>query len=237
MGSVDVPFRPTVDEVTNDPVDVVLPCLDEAAALPSVLGALPAGYRAIVVDNGSGDGSPEIAAQFGATVVHEPRKGYGAAVHSGLESATADIVCFLDADGSLDPGELPSLVAVLRAGAADLVVGRRVARTAGAWPWHARAGNRLLSALLRHRGIAVHDIAPARACRRADLLALGLQDRAFGYPLELLMRAGRARWRIVELDVSYRERARGTRSKVSGSVRGTARAVRDMATVWWRGRT
>ncbi|MGH3432914.1 MAG: glycosyltransferase family 2 protein, partial [Thermocrispum sp.] len=87
-------------------IDVVLPCLDEAAALPGVLGALPPGYRAIVVDNGSRDGSPEVATAHGATVVTERRKGYGAAVHTGLEAASSDVVCFLDADGSLDPADL-----------------------------------------------------------------------------------------------------------------------------------
>ncbi|RZS29676.1 glycosyl transferase family 2 [Herbihabitans rhizosphaerae] len=211
-------------------MDVVLPCLDEAGALPGVLAAMPHGYRPIVVDNGSTDGSPIVAAELGATVVHEPRRGYGAAVHSGLEAATADVVCFLDADGSLDPAELPGLVALLDE-STDLVVGRRSPIEKGCWPWHARAGNTLLAALLRRRGVAVHDIAPARACRRENLLDLGVTDRAFGYPLELLLRAGRAGWRIAELEVSYRNRAKGTRSKVSGSVRGTARAVRDMAGV------
>jgi glycosyltransferase involved in cell wall biosynthesis len=213
-----------------DPVDVVLPCLDEAAALPGVLAALPTGYRAIVVDNGSTDGSPEVAAAHGATVVHEPRKGYGAAVHTGLEHARSDVVCFLDADGSLNPAELVALVAALDGGA-RLAVGRRVPVSRGVWPWHARAGNRVLATILRHRGLPVTDIAPARAVRRADLLDLGVLDRAFGYPLELLLRAARARWPVVELDVAYRPRAAGTKSKVSGSVRGTFRAVRDMAGV------
>jgi glycosyltransferase involved in cell wall biosynthesis len=211
-------------------VDVVLPCLDEAAALPGVLAALPPGYRAIVVDNGSTDGSPEVAAAHGATVVHEPRRGYGAAVHRGLEAATADVVCFLDADGSLDAAALPALVAPVLAGAADLAAGRRIPAR-GAWPWHARAGNAVLAALLRRRGVAVHDIAPMRAARRTALLDLGIRDRAFGYPLELLLRAGAAGWRILELPVAYRPRAAGTRSKVSGSVRGTLRAARDMAGV------
>jgi glycosyltransferase involved in cell wall biosynthesis len=213
-----------------DLVDVVLPCLDEAAALPGVLAALPAGYRAIVVDNGSTDGSPEVAAAHGATVVHEPRKGYGAAVHTGLEHARSDVVCFLDADGSLDPGELVGLVGAV-AGGAQLAVGRRVPVSRGVWPWHARAGNLVLATILRRRGLPVSDIAPARAARRRDLLDLGVRDRAFGYPLELLLRAADARWRVVELDVAYRPRALGTRSKVSGSVRGTMRAVRDMAGV------
>jgi len=212
------------------PVDVVLPCLDEAAALPGVLTALPRGYRAIVVDNGSTDGSPDVAAAHGATVVHEPCKGYGAAVHTGLTHASAGIVCFLDADGSLDPAELIPLVAAVEAGA-HLAVGKRVPVSRGVWPWHARAGNRVLATILRRRGLPVSDIAPARAMRRVDLLALGVRDRAFGYPLELLMRAADAGWTVVEQDVAYRPRAAGTRSKVSGSVRGTMRAVRDMAAV------
>ncbi|GLZ41783.1 glycosyl hydrolase [Actinokineospora sp. NBRC 105648] len=203
--------------------------MDEAAALPGVLGALPTGYRAIVVDNGSTDGSPEVAAAHGAKVVHEQVRGYGAAVHTGLEHATAEVVCFLDADGSLDPGELPRLVALLDG--TQLAVGKRVPVGRGAWPWHARAGNAVLAALLRRRGLPVTDIAPARAVRRADLLALGVRDRAFGYPLELLIRAAEAGWSVAEIPVAYRPRAAGTRSKVSGSVRGTLRAVRDMAGV------
>jgi glycosyltransferase involved in cell wall biosynthesis len=213
-----------------DQVDVVLPCLDEAAALPGVLSALPAGYHAIVVDNGSTDGSPEVAAAHGATVVHEPRPGYGAAVHTGLEHARSEVVCFLDADGSLDPAELVPLVGAVSDGA-HLAVGRRVPVSRGVWPWHARAGNAVLAGLLRRRGLPVSDIAPARAARGRDLLGLGVRDRAFGYPLELLLRAARAEWRVVELDVSYRPRAVGTKSKVSGSVRGTVRAARDMARV------
>lgn len=212
-------------------VDVVLPCLDEAAALPRVLAAMPPGFRPIVVDNGSTDGSPQVAAELGATVVHEPRRGYGAAVHTGLCAATTDVVCFLDADDSLDPAELVPLATLVAADHADLAVGRRVPAGPAAWPWHARVGNALLAGLLRRRGVPVHDIGPARAARRQALLDLAVADRAFGYPLELLLRAGAAGWRIVERDMAYRQRAAGTRSKVSGSVRGTLRAVRDMAGV------
>jgi glycosyltransferase involved in cell wall biosynthesis len=212
-------------------VEVVLPCLNEAAALPVVLSALPPGYRAIVVDNGSTDGSPRVAAGLGARVIHEPRRGYGATVHSGLMAAHAEIVCVLDADGSLDPQELPGLVEPVRDRHTDLAVGRRIPVGRGAWPWHARAGNALLAARLRSRGVPVHDIAPVRAGRRTALLGLGVADRAFGYPLELLLRAAGAGWRITELDVAYRPRAAGTKSKVSGSVRGTLRAARDMAGV------
>jgi glycosyltransferase involved in cell wall biosynthesis len=209
-------------------IDVILPCLDEVQALPGVIRALPPGYRALVVDNGSTDGTPQVAAQLGATVVHEPRRGYGAAVHTGLDAATSEIVAFLDADGSLDPAALPAMVELLSD--VDLVAGRRLPAGRGAWPWHARAGNAAIAALLRRRGIGVHDIAPLRVARRQALLDLGITDRAFGYPLELLVRAGAAGWRIREVDVAYRPRAGGT-SKVSGSVRGTLRAARDMAAV------
>lgn len=127
-------------------------------------------------------------------------------------------MAFLDGDGSLDPGALPATAALLRG--ADLVAGRRVPVGRGAWPWQARAGNIAISALLRRRGVRVHDIAPIRVARRTAVLDLGIADRAFGYPLELLVRAGAAGWRITEVDVAYRPRT-GGRSKVSGSVRGT----------------
>ncbi|TDC33591.1 glycosyltransferase family 2 protein [Micromonospora sp. 15K316] len=220
---------PTQNDPT--PIDVVLPCLDEAAALPQVLAALPPGYRAIVVDNGSRDGSPQVAARHGARVVHEPRRGYGAAVHTGLEAARSDLVCVLDADGSFDPHELPALVTPVASGAADLAVGRRRPVGVGAWPWHARAGTALVAALLRRRGVPLRDLSPIRVARREALLALGVTDRAFGYPLELLIRAAAAGWRIHEVDVRYSPRVAGTRSKVSGSVRGTLRATRDFAGV------
>jgi glycosyltransferase involved in cell wall biosynthesis len=212
-------------------IDVVLPCLDEAAALPAVLAAVPAGFRALVVDNGSRDGSAEVAAAHGARVLREPRRGYGAAVHAGVEAATSELVCVLDADGSLDPADLPQLVAPVLAGEAELSVGRRVPVGRGAWPWHARAGNAVLAAMLRRRGLPVRDIGPVRAFRRDDLLDLNVTDRGFGYPLELMLRAANADWRVVELDMIYRPRAAGTRSKVTGSVRGTARALRDMTAV------
>jgi glycosyltransferase involved in cell wall biosynthesis len=215
-------------------VDVVLPCLDEAEALPAVLKGLPAGFTALVVDNGSTDGTAAVAREWGARVVTEPRRGYGAAVHTGLENATSELVAVLDADGSLDPAVLPTLVTLVLDGDADgpvdLALGRRVAVGRHVQPWHARAGNAMLAAVLRRRGVPVHDIAPIRVGRRDRLLGLGVRDRAFGYPLELLLRAASDGWRLREVDVEYRPRA-GGRSKVSGSVRGTLRAVRDMSMV------
>lgn len=210
------------------PPEIVLPCLDEAQALPAVLAGLPAGWPVLVVDNGSADGTADVARSLGARVVTEPRRGYGAAVHAGLEAAEGDLVAFLDGDGSLDADVLPGMADAVASGRADLAVGRRRPVSATAWPWHARAGNALVAAVLRRRGVPVHDIAPVRVARRDALLGLGIRDRAFGYPLELLLRAGAAGWRIDERPVAYGARA-GGRSKVSGSVRGTARAVRDMA--------
>src|SRR3954466_8465722 len=120
--------------------DVVLPCLNEAPALAWVLGRLPAGYRAIVADNGSTDGSAEVAAALGARVVHVPQPGYGAAVHAGIEAADPvdGLICVMDADGSFDPAELPLVAGPVRSGAARLAVGRRRPTTRGAWPPHAR---------------------------------------------------------------------------------------------------
>jgi glycosyltransferase involved in cell wall biosynthesis len=208
--------------------EIILPCLDEAAALPAVLAALPAGWPVLVVDNGSTDGTAAVARAHGARVVTEPRRGYGAAVHTGLTAARADLVAVLDGDGSLDASVLPEMAGAVASGASDLAVGRRVPQARGVWPWHARGANMLIAALLRRRGVPVHDIAPIRVARRAALLGLGVADRGFGYPLELLLRAGAAGWRIAESPVPYRARA-GGRSKVSGSVRGSIRAGRDMA--------
>ncbi|MCD2462548.1 MULTISPECIES: glycosyltransferase family 2 protein [unclassified Streptomyces] len=211
-------------------VDVVLPCLDEAEALPWVLARIPPGWRAIVVDNGSADGSAALAAELGATVVHEPRRGFGAACHAGLLASEAEFVCFCDCDASLDPGLLPGLVRRVADGSADLVLGRRRPTGAGAWPAHARAGNLALSWLLRRRtGLRLRDLGPLRAARREELLALGLSDRRSGYPLQMVVRAADAGWRVEEADVPYRPRT--GRSKVTGTWKGTWQAVHDMRRV------
>jgi glycosyltransferase involved in cell wall biosynthesis len=208
-------------------VDVVLPVLDEALALPWVLARLPSGYRPVVVDNGSTDGSGDIGRDLGATVVIEPRRGFGAACAAGLAAATAPVVAFCDADGSLDPADLPRVVAPVLAASADLVVGARRPIAAGVWPRHARWANAYLARRVRRAaGADLTDIGPMRAARRDRLVALGVADRRFAWPLEMVLRAGAAGWRIVEVPVAYGPRL--GRSKVTGTVRGTARAVRDM---------
>lgn len=220
----------TTFPVPNPDVDVVLPCLDEAGALPWVLSRIPPGWRALVVDNGSTDGSAELARELGATVVREERRGFGAACHAGLTAATADIVCFCDCDGSLDPALLQPFVAEVLAGDADLVLGRRRPQQRGAWPPHARAGNIALARMLRRRtGLRLHDLGPLRAGRREALLGLGLTDRRSGYPLQMVVRAADAGWRVTEHDVPYLPRT-GV-SKVTGTWRGTWQAVRDMSHV------
>lgn len=210
-------------------MDVVLPVLDEAAALPWILARLPEGVRAIVVDNGSQDGSADVARAHGATVVLEPRRGFGAACWAGLVAADADVVCFMDADASLDPLDLHLVAGPIERGEAELVLGRRRPER-GAWPVHARLANRYLAREVgRRTGVSLRDLGPMRAARREPLLELGIADRRFGWPLEMVLRAARAGWRIAEADVAYRPRT--GRSKVTGTVRGTVRAVRDMRAV------
>ena len=205
---------------------VVLPVLNEREALPWVLERMPSGYEPIVVDNNSTDGSGELAARLGAQVVHEPVPGFGAACFAGLSAARGEIVCFMDCDASFDPGELPRVADPVAGGAADLMLGSRTGAREG-FPAHARLANKALSLELRRRsGVRVTDLGPMRAARRADLLALGIRDRRFGWPLEMVLRAADAGWRIAEVPITYHPRA--GRSKVTGTVRGTMRAVRDM---------
>lgn len=209
---------------------VVIPCRDEAESLPAIIRALPADIHPLVVDNGSVDGTADVAAALGCTVVYQPLPGYGSAVHAGVEACTTEIVCTIDGDGSMDPADLTQLVDAVAAGA-DLAVGRRRPVDRRTWPLHSRVGTHWIARRLRNRyRTTIHDIGPMRAVRREDLLGLGITDRRFGYPVELLARAGAARWQITELDVTYRPRS-GGKSKVSGSLKGTLRATRDFLTV------
>jgi glycosyltransferase involved in cell wall biosynthesis len=210
--------------------DVVLPCLNEAGALPWLLSRMPSGYRPIVADNGSDDGSAEIAERCGALVVHVPQRGFGAACHGGMLAATSGVVCFMDADGSLDPADLPVVADPVLAGDVELFLGARRPEGRGAWPLHARVGNKVIAAGVRRRtGLPLRDLGPMRAARRAELLQLGIRDRRFGYPLEMVVRAAESGWRVGERDVPYRPRT--GKSKVTGTVGGTLRTVADMRRV------
>lgn len=214
--------------MTSALVDIVFPCLNEAAALPWVLSRIPDGYRAIVVDNGSTDRSVEVAEAAGAVVVIETRRGFGAAAHAGLLAATAPIVAFCDADASMNPEDLIPLVELVASGRADLALGRRRPTSAGAWPAHARFANFALSFLMRRATkVPLHDLGPMRAARRAALLGLDLQDRRSGYPLEMVLAASKAGWSIIEKATPYSPRV--GRSKVTGTVRGTVIAINDMS--------
>ena len=187
---------------------MILPCLNEAPALPWLLDRIPAGYRPVVADNGSTDGSARVAAAHGAVVVDVPQRGFGAACHAGLLAASSDIVCVMDADGSFDPRDLGTVADPVRDGHADLMLGRRMPLGSGAWPLHARAANVVLATELRRR------------------VRVPLRDRRFGYPLEMVLRAAAAGWRIGEAPVPYYPRT--GKSKVTGTFSGTVRAISAM---------
>jgi glycosyltransferase involved in cell wall biosynthesis len=211
-------------------LDIVLPCLDEAGALPRVLAQLPAGVRAVVVDNGSTDGSAELARRLGATVVTAPVRGYGSACAAGLAAVLAPVVAFCDCDASVDLAEVVAAAAAVRDGSVDLVSGRRRPRGRGAWPVHARIAVSVLAWLIRRRsGLGLRDLGPVRIMRTAAVRDLDVRDRRSGYPLETVLRAAAAGWRIEEVPLAYTPRV--GRSKVTGTLAGTVRAIRDMSAV------
>jgi len=169
--------------------DVVLPCRNEAPALPGLLARMPAGYRAIVVDNGSTDGSAAVARAHGAEVISVAEPGYGAAVHAGVLAADpADgVVCVMDADGSFDPAQLPRLAGPVRSGEAQLGTGRRRPAARGVWPLHARVANAVLARRLRRTtGLPVHDLGPIRVGMDTPQVSAGHLDAV----LSLLGAAG-----------------------------------------------
>jgi hypothetical protein len=167
-----------------------------------------------------------VARRAGALVVDEPQRGFGAACWAGLCAATADVVVFMDCDGSLDPVELPRVTGPVLARVSDLVLGARRPER-GAWPVTARLGNRVLARNVTSRiERRLHDLGPMRAARRAPLLALGLTDRRSGWPVEMVLAGHAVGWRIDEVPVTYRRRV--GHSKVTGTVRGMVTAVLDM---------
>jgi glycosyltransferase involved in cell wall biosynthesis len=216
-------------------VTVVLPALDEATALPTALGSFPAGVDLLVVDNGSADATAAVAAALGARVVREPRRGFGAACWAGVQaSPRAEVIAFVDADGSFDGADLAEVAGPVLRGDADLVLGSRVrgAKDPGALSRLALAENRVLGlACGLLFGVRLSDLGPFRALRRDTLLRLGIADRGQGWPLEMVGRAALAGLRVMEVPVLYYHRRAGGSSKVGGSLPGSARAATQMAVV------
>lgn len=224
----------------NARVDVVIPALDEELALPKVLQEIPRAWarRVIVVDNGSTDRTAEVARQAGAQVVTEPKRGYGAACLAALAYAAEDppdIVVFIDGDYSDHPAELPSLVQPILDGKAELVIGSRVTgrRQAGALSVQQQVGNAIACHALRLMyGAHYTDLGPFRAIRWDTLESLGMQDRDFGWTVEMQIKAAKRGIRHIEVPVSYRPRV-GV-SKISGTIRGSLRAGAKI--LWLLGR-
>ena len=205
---------------------LIIPALNEAEIIEAVLSRIPDETldEVIVVDNGSTDGTGEAAARAGARVITEMRRGYGSACWAGVSALgpTTEVAVFFDGDGSQRPEELPLVLAPILSGQADLVLGVR--QLSGDHPVHAALGTRLVAAFISWRyGQRITDIGPFRAIRVELLQRLGMRDRAFGWPVEMVVKAAALGVRIVEVPVSHAERLRGT-SKVSGTVIGSLRA-------------
>lgn len=209
----------------------VIPALDEADSIAVVVEGLraePLIDAVVVVDNGSTDGTAAAARAAGATVVVEPRRGYGRACWAGVrEAAGADVIVLLDGDAADDPADLPRVLGPLLAGDADLVVGSRAIGSPdpGSMTRAQISGNRVAAALMRLlHGVRVTDLGPLRAIRRSDLMSLRMREMTYGWSVEMAAKATRAGLRYEEVPVTYRRRAGGV-SKVGGSPLGAARAA------------
>lgn len=209
-------------------VAAVIPALNEEGSIGRVVAAVPRDLVAevIVVNNGSTDRTAELAEAAGARVILEPRPGYGAACWAGLQAAAdADILVYLDGDGSDQPEELANILGPLARGEADLTIGSRLLgrREAGAMPPHAVFGNWLTACLVRFLyGVRITDLGSFRAIRRADLVALDMRERTYGWPVEMIVKAARRGYRIREVPVTHRKRI--GKSKVAGTLMGSLKA-------------
>jgi glycosyltransferase involved in cell wall biosynthesis len=210
-----------------EPLRVIIPCLDEEAAIGPLVASLrrmlDTGDRVIVVDNGSRDRTAQVARAAGAEIVSEPHHGYGRACLAGVLAAANGVAVFLDGDGADDPEDLNRVVAPVRSGLAELAVGARREREAGSMPITQRLGNRLATSLIGWMcGAAVTDLGPMRAIRVDRLLALEPRARTYGWSTEMTVKALRAHYRYMEVPVRHRRRI-GV-SKVSGTFWGSTRA-------------
>lgn len=213
-------------------VAIVIPALNEEAAIQQLLAEIPQDFAqwVIVVDNGSTDATAAVAQKSGALVTNEPRRGYGRACLKGFKTACslgAEIVIFMDGDGSDDPGDLPMMLRPISEGRADFVTGSRVSAMAerGAVPVQARLGNWLVSRMIRFfYGVRLHDIGSFRVVRCSLLETIGMREMTYGWPVEMLVKAARAHYRILELPIHYRHRSHG-RSKVAGTLSGSIKTA------------
>lgn len=228
-------------------VDLIIPARDEAESIPGLVEAVralawPELRHVLLVDNGSTDRTADLARAGGLVVVDEPRRGYGAACLAGLAWIAArtppDAVAFLDADLSDDPAQLPRLAQPVLAGETDLAIGSRTRLAEpGALDPHQRFGNALASGLMAvATGRRYRDLGPMRVIRWDALQALQMRDRTWGWTVEMQFKAATRDLRIDEIDVPYRPRRAG-RSKISGSIAGSARAgakiIGAIAHLWW----
>lgn len=216
-------------------ISVVIPAFNEEQAIAGVVRAVPAEQvkEILVVDNASTDDTAKQAARAGARVIHEPRPGYGFACLAGAKAAAdADVIVFLDGDRSDDPGQMDAIVGPLRDKRADLVIGSRLKGVLerGAMPFHGRAGNRIIVFLLRLLyGVKLTDIGSFRAIGARRLHELNMQEMTYGWPIEMVVKAGRRGMRILSVPISYRRRI--GESKVTGTVRGSILATCSMLSV------
>ena len=218
-----------MNKINGMTVTVIIPVLNEAGSIGAVLEAIPAwiGARVVVVDGGSSDGTAEIASQHGATVLLESRRGYGYACAAGLAKAQSDLVAFMDGDAADDPDDIPRLLEPFSDQHVDMVLGSRLAKKLdpGVMPVHQQLGNRFSAALINrlyHKNFT--DLSPMRAVKRDRLLLLGLKEMTYGWPTEMIVKALRENWRVVEVSVSNRPRSAGD-SKISGTLKGTVLAT------------
>jgi glycosyltransferase involved in cell wall biosynthesis len=215
--------------VLNLDATLVIPALDEEESLGYVLEAVDMDLLSeiILVDGGSSDRTIDIAREYGARVVQEPRRGYGRACATGVAHAQGEIVIFLDADGADDPSQIPNLITPIIKEGVDMVLGSRLAGNIypGAMPWHQKFGNQLSAGLIRLiYGLPISDLSPFRSVLRSKLLELDMQEMTYGWPTEMITKSARKGWRIQEVPVDYHPRI-GGRSKISGTVRGTILAT------------
>ena len=218
--------------MVGEKVAIVIPALNEATAIHQLLAELPQDFAqwVIVVDNGSTDATATVAQKSGAIVTTEPMRGYGRACLKGFKTACnlgAKIVIFMDGDGSDDPTDLPMMLRPIGEGKADFVIGSRVSELAerGAVPAQARLGNWLVSRMIRLLyGVRLHDIGSFRVVRCSLLETIDMREMTYGWPVEMLVKAAQAHYRILELPIHYRHRSHG-RSKVAGTMRGSIKAA------------